>query len=143
MAATSFYNLSLAHLEKFEYQAYNEAKSSADRLAPGVVAGYDRWRFDSGDYAVVDLGLSRDEVWRKFAGVAEGVAERNVLGAAAGRRRGALCDVVREPLHCRRPGLRARGLRHGLGAGRQGLHRPLLALRDRLLPPVPPGQGRG
>ena len=25
VAATSFYNLSLAHLEKFEYQAYNEA----------------------------------------------------------------------------------------------------------------------
>jgi tetratricopeptide (TPR) repeat protein len=84
LVATSFYNLSLAHLEKFEYQAYNEAKSSADRLAPGLIAGYDRWRFDSGDYAVVDLGLSREEVWRKFAGVAEGVGARNVLGSAAG-----------------------------------------------------------
>jgi len=81
VAATSFYNLSLAHLEKFEYQAYNEAKSSADRLAPARVASYDRWRFDSGDYAVVDLGLSVDDVWRKFAGVADGVGERNVLGA--------------------------------------------------------------
>jgi Tfp pilus assembly protein PilF len=80
IAATSFYNLSLAHLEKFEYQAYNEAKSSADRLAPARVASYDRWRFDSGDYAVVDLGLTVDDVWRKFAGVAEGVGERNVIG---------------------------------------------------------------
>lgn len=84
VAATSFYNLSLAHLEKFDYQAYNEAKSSADRLAPSLVAGYDRWRFDSGDYAVVDLGLSREEVWRKFAGVAEGVGVRNVFGTHAG-----------------------------------------------------------
>ena len=60
VAATSFYNLSLAHLQKFEYQAYNEAKSNADRLAPGLVADYDRWKYDSGDYAVVDLGLSRE-----------------------------------------------------------------------------------
>jgi hypothetical protein len=80
----SFYNLSLAHLEKFEYQAYNEAKSSADRLAPGGNAGYDRWKYDSGDYAVVDLGLSREDVWRKFAGVAEGVGVRNVAAGGAG-----------------------------------------------------------
>ena len=44
---------------KFEYQDYNAAKSNADRLAPGLVADYDRWRYDTGDYAVVDLGLSR------------------------------------------------------------------------------------
>jgi hypothetical protein len=80
----SFYNLSLAHLQKFEYQAYNEAKSSADRLAPGGMAGYDRWKYDSGDYAVVDLGLSRDDVWRKFAGVAQGVGVRNVAAGVAG-----------------------------------------------------------
>jgi tetratricopeptide (TPR) repeat protein len=79
----SFYNLSLAHLQKFEYQAYNEAKSSADRLAPAGMAGYDRWKYDSGDYAVVDLGLSRDNVWRKFAGVAEGVGVRNVAANGA------------------------------------------------------------
>jgi tetratricopeptide (TPR) repeat protein len=67
VAATSYYNLSLAHLQKFEYQSYNEAKSNADRLAPGLVADYDRWRYDSRDYAVVDLGLSRDEVHARFA----------------------------------------------------------------------------
>jgi len=84
VTAISFYNLSLAHLQQFEYQAYNEAKSSADRLTPGGVAGYDRWKYDSGDYAVVDLGLSRDDVWRKFAGVAEGVGERNVAAGGGG-----------------------------------------------------------
>jgi tetratricopeptide (TPR) repeat protein len=83
--ATSFYNLSLAHLQRFEYQAFNEAKSSADRLSPRDVSGYDRWKYDTGDYAVVDLGLSREDVWRKFAGVAEGVGVRNVhAGGASG-----------------------------------------------------------
>lgn len=84
VAAVFFYNLSLAHLQKFEYQAYNEAKSSADRLTPGGVGGYDRWKYDSGDYAVVDLGLTREDVWRKFAGVADGVGERNVMGSGGG-----------------------------------------------------------
>lgn len=81
VVATFFYNLSIAHLQKFEYQAYNEAKSNADRLAGRLVADYDRWRYDSGDYAVVDLGLSRDDVWRKFEGSARGVAVANVFGA--------------------------------------------------------------
>jgi Flp pilus assembly protein TadD len=83
LAATSYYNLSLAHLQKFEYQAYNEAKSNADRLAPGLVADYDRWRYDSRDYAVVDLGLTREQVRDKFAGSESGVAVRNI---AAGQR---------------------------------------------------------
>jgi tetratricopeptide (TPR) repeat protein len=83
IAATSYYNLSLAHLQKFEYQAYNEAKSNADRLAPGLVADYDRWKYDSGDYATVDLGLSTAQVLDKFAGAETGVAVRNV---AAGTR---------------------------------------------------------
>ena len=80
IVATFFYNLSLAHLRKFEYQAYNEARSNADRLAPGRVSEYDRWRYDSGDYAVVDLALSRAEVWHKFAGSASGVVEKNMFG---------------------------------------------------------------
>jgi len=79
VAATSYYNLSLAHLQKFEYQDYNTAKSSADRLAPGLVSDYDRWRYDSGDYAVVDLGLTQAEVWDKFRGAESGVAARNLL----------------------------------------------------------------
>jgi tetratricopeptide (TPR) repeat protein len=83
VVATSYYNLSLAYLQKFEYQAYNEAKSNADRLAPGLVAEYDQWKYDSRDYAVVDLGLTRAQVWDKFAGAEKGVAARNV--AAGGR----------------------------------------------------------
>ncbi|HVO09983.1 MAG TPA: tetratricopeptide repeat protein [Vicinamibacteria bacterium] len=82
VAATSYYNLSLAYLSKFDYQAYNEAKSNADRLARRLVAQYDRWKYDSGDYAVVDLGLSRDQVWDKLGGTSSGVAVRNVLGGA-------------------------------------------------------------
>jgi Tfp pilus assembly protein PilF len=79
VAATSYYNLSLAHLQKFEYQAFNGAKSSADRIAPGLVANYDRFRYDTGDYAVIDLGLEGGQVWEKFAGVESGVAVRNLL----------------------------------------------------------------
>jgi len=79
--ATFFYNLSLAHLQKFEYQPATEAKSAADRLARELVNEYDRrWKYDSGDYAVVDLGLSRDELEEKFRGAAQGVAIRNVAG---------------------------------------------------------------
>lgn len=86
VAATSHYNLSLAHLQRFEYQAYGAAKSSADRLAPGLVSEYDRFKFDTGDYAVVDLGLDADQVWLKFAGADTGVAARNVVrGEAAAR----------------------------------------------------------
>ena len=79
VAATSYYNLSLAHLQKFEYQAFNGAKSSADKIEPGLVADYDRFRYDTGDYAVIDLGLEGGQVWEKFAGVESGVAARNLL----------------------------------------------------------------
>jgi hypothetical protein len=32
----------------------------------GLVSDYDRWRYDTGDYAVVDLGLTKADVWDKF-----------------------------------------------------------------------------
>ena len=89
VAATSYYNLSLAHLQKFEYQDYNAAKSSADRLAPGLVSEYDRWRYDTGDYAVVDLGLARADVWDKFKGA--DVGRRRAEPAA---RHGSTADVA-------------------------------------------------
>ena len=96
VAATSYYNLSLAHLQKFDYQAYGAAKSSADRIAPGLVADYDRWKFDTGEYAAVDLGLQREQVWAKFAGAESGVAARNLLQgetrARTGVRAGALLN---------------------------------------------------
>ena len=81
VTATFFYNLSLAHLQRFEYQPAQEARSQAERLAAGLVREYDRlWKYDKGDYAVVDLSLSRDEVWGKFLGARSGVARKNVAG---------------------------------------------------------------
>ena len=78
VAATSYYNLSLAHLQMFDYQAYNEAKSNADRLARPLVSDYDRWKYESGDYATVDLDLTRAQLWAKLGGRNTGVAQRNV-----------------------------------------------------------------
>jgi tetratricopeptide (TPR) repeat protein len=81
IAATFYYNLSLAHLQRFEYQPAQEARSQADRAASGLVHEYDRlWKYDKGDYAVVDLGLDEDQVAAKFAGVEEGVARKNLAG---------------------------------------------------------------
>src|SRR4029077_10704225 len=52
--ATFYYTLSLAHLQRFEYQPAQEARSQAERLAPGLVRSYDAlWKYDKGDYAVV------------------------------------------------------------------------------------------
>jgi tetratricopeptide (TPR) repeat protein len=79
--ATFYYNLSLAHLQRFEYQPAQEARSQAERLAIGLVRSYDNlWKYDKSDYAVVDLTLSEDQAWSKFSGVAEGVGMQNVAG---------------------------------------------------------------
>jgi Tfp pilus assembly protein PilF len=80
-AATFYYNLSLAHLQRFEYQPAQEARSQADRAASGLVKDYDQlWKYDKGDYAVVDLGLDEDQVSAKFAGVLDGVGKKNLAG---------------------------------------------------------------
>jgi tetratricopeptide (TPR) repeat protein len=82
VAATFYYNLQSAHLQKFEYQPATEAKSQADRLASALVRQYDTWwKYDKGDYAVVDLNLDEDDIWAKFAGRREGIAARNVAAA--------------------------------------------------------------
>ena len=81
VSATFYYNLSLAHLQRFEYQPAQEARSHADRAASGLVREYDRlWKYDKGDYAVVDLGLDERQVKAKFAGVDEGVGKKNLAG---------------------------------------------------------------
>lgn len=81
IAATFYYNLSLAHLQRFEYQPAQEARSQADRLSAELVREYDElWKYDKGDYAVVDLNLSPRQVWAKFAGLREGVGAKNVSG---------------------------------------------------------------
>jgi tetratricopeptide (TPR) repeat protein len=81
VTATFFYNLQLAHLQRFEYQPAQEARSQAERFSPGLVREYDNlWKYDKGDYAVVDLSLTRDEVWRKFLGTDTGPGRKNVAG---------------------------------------------------------------
>lgn len=88
VGATLYYNLSLAHLQRFEYEPNNEARAQADRLARSVTQAYEsRWKFDKEGSAVaaaVDLGLTQDELWAKFAGVREGIGRKNVAGKNAG-----------------------------------------------------------
>lgn len=80
--ATLYYNMQLAHLQKFEYQPAQEARSQADRLAGGLVRLYESvWKYDKGDYAVVDLGLDSEELWLKFEATRAGVARKNVAGS--------------------------------------------------------------
>jgi Tfp pilus assembly protein PilF len=81
--ATHYYNLSLAHLQRFAMQPADEALSQAKRLDGGLIAHYDSlWKYDNGNYAVVDLGLDLDHVLAKFEGRAEGVASKNVYSGA-------------------------------------------------------------
>jgi tetratricopeptide (TPR) repeat protein len=84
IAATLFYNLQLAHLQRFEYQPAEEARSQAERLSGSLVRSYDRlWKYDKGDYAVVDLSLTDDQLVEKFSGVAEGDGLKNVAGTTS------------------------------------------------------------
>ena len=122
VAATSYYNLSLVHLQKFEYQAYNEAKSNADRLAPGLVADYDRWRYDTRDYAVVDLGLTPrggpGEVRRGRDGGRGAQRGRGRAAGAAGA--GSARRLPGQPLRRgRRVSSRSSPSSSGAGAGRR------------------------
>jgi tetratricopeptide (TPR) repeat protein len=81
--ATFYYNQSLAHLQKFEMQPGDEALSNAKRLAAGLIDTYDSiWKYDKGDYAVVDLGLDVRDVQAKFTGTPDGVGIKNVTGGA-------------------------------------------------------------
>jgi len=94
--ATFYYNLQLAHLQRFEYQPAQEARAQAERLAGGLVRTYDGlWKYDKGDYAVVDLGLNPDQILAKFAGLREGVGVKNVAGKPASA--GALAGIALRP----------------------------------------------
>ena len=81
VAATAYYNLSLASLQRFDRQPAEAARSQADRLAGGLTREYERlWKYDvKNENAVVDLGLTPEQVWAKFEGVREGVARKNVV----------------------------------------------------------------
>jgi tetratricopeptide (TPR) repeat protein len=85
VAATLYYNLSLAHLQLFEFQPATEARSQADRLDSGLVRSYDAlWKYsDKNEYAVVDLNLTPEEAYSKFAGLRQGLRHKNVMGRGA------------------------------------------------------------
>ncbi len=82
VAATIYYNLSLAHLQKFERQEADEARAQADRLGGGLTYTYEKlWKYETrNENAVVDLSLSQEQVWAKFAGIKSGVGLKNVAG---------------------------------------------------------------
>jgi hypothetical protein len=49
-------------------------------MSGGLISKFDDlWKYDKGDYAVVDLGLSTSDLERKFAGAAEGSGRKNVF----------------------------------------------------------------
>ena len=84
VGATFYYNLSLAHLQLFQYQPAQEARLQADRLDGALVRSYDSaWKYDKGDYAVVDLAATDQELWAKFLGAAQGVSVKNIAGRGA------------------------------------------------------------
>jgi tetratricopeptide (TPR) repeat protein len=80
--ATLYYNMSLAYLQKFDPQPANEARSQAIRLDPALIAEYDAsWKYEiKNENAVVDLNLTADELWAKFARLRDGVGRQNVMG---------------------------------------------------------------
>jgi tetratricopeptide (TPR) repeat protein len=86
-AGTVYYNLSQAHLQKFEFQPAQEARAQADRLAGGLTREYEtRWRYEKGGAVVatvVDLGPTAEEVLGKFRGVPSGSGRPNVTGRPA------------------------------------------------------------
>jgi tetratricopeptide (TPR) repeat protein len=82
VAATLYYNMSLAYLQKFDPQPANEARSQALRLDPALIRQYDAtWKYEiKNENAVVDLNLSEDELWSKFGRLRDGVGGQNLLG---------------------------------------------------------------
>ena len=52
------------------------------------------WKYDKGDYAVVDMGLDEDDLWTKFAGTPSGIREKNVAGKGTGVPRSALLSAA-------------------------------------------------
>jgi tetratricopeptide (TPR) repeat protein len=87
--ATYNYNLSLARLQQFKYEASHAARTAADDYDRALCAGYEGlWKADRGggseEAAVVDLAPTPDEVWGKFTGVRDGVGRQNNIGRGGG-----------------------------------------------------------
>ena len=83
--ATLYYNMSLAHLQRFEYELSHAARTKADGYDRGLTSEYEGlWKgtTDRGatEATAVDLSLSPDEVWGKFIGTRDGVRVQNNAG---------------------------------------------------------------
>jgi tetratricopeptide (TPR) repeat protein len=145
IAATFYYNQSLAHLQRFEYQPAQEARSQADRLDSSLVHTYDSlWKYDKGDYAVVDLGLTADEVWAKYSGAAQGVVQANRAGKGRGASEGQsfLPSLGNRLSVFPLIALLAVAILRKWRGG-QGVHDALPEVRHALLPALPPWAGGG
>ena len=95
IAATFYYNLSLAHLQRFEYQPAQEARSQADRL-DSCARALVRQRSGSTTRATTrssTSGSPRTRSWAKFAGARPGrrCRERGGQGRGRGHGAGARC----------------------------------------------------
>lgn len=97
--ATFYYNMAQAHLQKFEFQPATEARAQADRLAADLTRSYEtRWKYEKAGAAVsavVDLGLTPEEIRLKFGDRGDGTPLKNVAGRrAAGGSSGAALPAV-------------------------------------------------
>jgi len=81
--ATLSYNLYLAHLQVFDFQAAQVARAQAEQAGRSLVRDYeDRWRVEkegSSIAAFVDLGPTVDQCLAKVAGMRSGVRVRNEM----------------------------------------------------------------
>lgn len=80
----AYYNLSIAQLQRFEFEPAKDTRSKADALAGRLTSEYERtWKFEKEGSVVptvVDLGLTADEIWAKYDGAPQGVARENLAG---------------------------------------------------------------
>lgn len=81
LRATFYHNLRLTQLRRFDFPGAEESRAQAEKVAGSLVREHEYWKYDTGDYAVVDASLDVDHVWVKFAGKAEGIARQNVAGS--------------------------------------------------------------
>jgi tetratricopeptide (TPR) repeat protein len=81
--ATLNYNLYLAYLQVFDFQAAQAARAQAEQAGRGLVRDYeDRWRVEkegSSIAAFVDLGPTVEQCLAKVAGMRKGVHLRNEM----------------------------------------------------------------
>ena len=102
------------------------------------------WKYDKGDYAVVDLGLTPDEAVGEVPGTPQGVRQKNVAGTGPRRPADgpALAAASLQPLH-RLPARVRRGRvrRCARWRGPRMFTHALPEVRHAVLPALPPRHG--